>query len=198
MRKKSYHHGNLREALLVAARDILVDTGIDGLSLRKVASQAGVSATAMYSHFRDKRELLAVLATEGFEELAATMEAEVAGRPAPQDNLMGLAGGYVQFATSNPALFNLMFGPSLGELLEFPELAEASTRAYELMATAVAGRMEATGTPEQTKVAVAGAWALVHGLSTLLNDGRVVASDCEVADNRALIEQVCGLLRFSR
>jgi AcrR family transcriptional regulator len=200
MSKKAYHHGNLREALLVAARDILVDSGIEGLSLRKVARQAGVSATAMYSHFRDKRELLAVLATQGFEELAAGMEGEAAanGRVPPRDGLLGLARGYVQFATDNPALFQLMFGPGLGELLEFPQLAEASARAYHLMEIDVSRRMEEAGTPEQTRVAVAGAWSLVHGLSTLLNDGRVVAGDCGVPDNKALIEQVCGLLRFSR
>ncbi len=199
MAKKTYHHGNLREALLLAARDLLATAGVEGLSLRQVAQKAGVSATAPYSHFRDKRELLAVLMTEGFEELAAGMEREVttARTSGVRDGLVALARGYVRFATDNPALFQLMFGPGLGDLMEFPELAEASARAYTLMERDVTRRMEAAGTPEQTPVAVAAAWSLVHGLSTLLNDGRVVVDDCGVPDIGALVEGVCALLEFS-
>jgi AcrR family transcriptional regulator len=199
MARKTYHHGNLREALLDAARDILSDDGVEGLSVRKVAQRAGVSATAPYSHFRDKRELLAVLVTRGFEELAGCMEREVdaARDMAGGDDLIALARGYVAFATANPSLFQLMFGPGLGDLMDFPELAAASARAYGLMEGDVARRMEQAGTPERTSIAVAGAWSLVHGLSTLLNDGRVVAGECGLADNAALVEGVCGLLRFA-
>lgn len=195
MNKRAYHHGNLREALLNAARDILANGGVEKLSLRQVAQMAGVSATAPYSHFRDKRELLAVLATRGFEELAAGMESEVASTEGVRTDggLVGLARGYVQFATRNPALFQIMFGPALADLLEFPQLAEASARAYTLMELDVTRRMEEAGTSEQTPVAVAAAWSLVHGLSTLLNDGRIVARDCGVDDNTALVEQVCGM-----
>lgn len=198
MSKTTYHHGNLREALLAAALEILSRDGIDNLSLRKVAQQAGVSATAPYSHFRDKSELLAVLAAQGFEHLADSMEREVAGADdaASRGGLVALARGYVDFATRHPARFQLMFGSRLGDLLEFPELAEASARAFALMETAVTARMEQTGTPERTSIAVAGAWSLVHGLSTLVNDGRIAANDCGVADNKELIEQVCGLLSF--
>ena len=197
MNKKAYHHGNLREALLSAAQDLLLSGGVHSLSLRKVAQQAGVSATAPYSHFRDKRELLAVLATQGFEQLAATMEGELARSDgATGSDLVGLARGYVDFATRYPALFQLMFGPELGDLLEFPELARASTRAFSLMERAVADRMAQAGTPQKTATAVAAAWSIVHGLSILLNDGRVAAGECGVADDGALIESVCGFLRL--
>lgn len=199
MTKKTYHHGNLREALVRAAGAILSTAGVEGLSLRQVAQKAGVSATAPYSHFRDKRELLAVLMTQGFEDLAACMEQEVASaqESGVRDGLVALARGYVRFATDNPALFQLMFGRGLVDLMEFPQLAEASARAYTLMERDVTRRMQALGTPEQTAIAVAAAWSLVHGLSTLLNDGRVVADDCGVADVEALVEGVCALLQFS-
>lgn len=198
MGKKAYHHGNLRAALLEAARVTLAEAGIEALSLRKVASRAGVSATALYSHFQDKRELLAMLAAQGFEELAAAMEREQSAAANTQDSggLVALARGYVHFATHNPALFQLMFGPGLSSMLEVPALAEASARAYGLMQEAVAARMKSRGTPEQTPVAVAGAWALVHGLSALLNDGRLAVDTLGVPDNAALTEQVCGLLDF--
>ena len=195
MSKKTYHHGNLREALLTAAEKILLSGGVQGLSLRKVAQQAGVSATAPYSHFRDKRELLAVLATQGFDKLAATMEGEL-DRDDPGSGLVGLARGYVDFATRYPALFQLMFGPDLGDLLDFPELARAGTRAFSLMEREVADRMQQAGTPHKTPTAVAAAWSIVHGLSTLLNDGRVTAGECGEADSAALIESVCGFLRL--
>ena len=198
MSKKTYHHGNLRQALLAAALEILSRDGIDNLSLRKVAQQAGVSATAPYSHFRDKSELLAVLAAQGFDQLADSMEREVAGDDdaASGGGLVGLARGYVDFATHRPALFQLMFGSGVGDLLELPELAQASARAFALIETAVAARMEQAGTPQRTPIAVAGAWSLVHGLSTLVNDGRIAANDCGVAENKVLIEQVCDLLSF--
>lgn len=199
MGKKAYHHGNLREVLLDAAREAITSAGVEGLSLRKVAQQAGVSATALYSHFRDKRELLAMLATQGFEELAVEMEREVASaaRGETAGGLVALARGYVRFATQNPALFQLMFGPAFSDMVEEPQLQEAGARAYSLLQADVARRMEQLGIPEQTPVASAGAWALVHGLASLLNDSRITADMLGMPDNAALTEQVCALLDFS-
>ena len=90
MGKKAYHHGNLREALVAAARDILDTRGVEGLSLRKVAQQTGVSPTALYSHFQDKRELLAMLAIEGFESLTARMEQEAMQNSSPTAGSLSL------------------------------------------------------------------------------------------------------------
>ena len=123
MTKAAYHHGNLHEALLEAARALLAESGVEGLSLRKVAKAAGVSATAPYSHFRDKQALLAELAAEGFDELADSMESQAASAgDDTRQRLAGLARGYVAFATQNPALFQLMFGPAVSGLLDFPAL----------------------------------------------------------------------------
>lgn len=199
MAKTAYHHGNLREALLLAAREALAQAGVDGLSLRRVARLAGVSATAPYSHFRDKQALLSELAAEGFAELADTMSLAVAEQDVSSgDRLIGLAQGYVSFATRNPALFQLMFGPAVGELPQSPALVAAGTRAYQLMEHAVAERMAEAGTPAQTPVAAAGAWSLVHGLATLLNDGRLRAGAGDLPGQQQLVEAICRLLHFSR
>ncbi len=192
MSKKTYHHGNLRAALITAAHNILRSAGVEGLSLRKVAQQAGVSATAPYSHFKDKRELLAVLATQGFEQLAQEMQGSVSER----EGWEGLACGYVTFATKNPDLFRLMFGAGAGDLMAFPELAAAGTRAYTLLSDYVAARMQELGAPHKTAIATAAAWSLVHGLSTLINDGRIRAADSGVPSNEALVEQMCAMLTF--
>ena len=108
MNDRNYHHGNLREALTEAAHDILANGGVEALSLRKVALKAGVSPTALYSHFKDKRALLALLATRGFEQLAAYMETEThkAGSSSDTDafSLLSLARGYVKFSGKRRAV----------------------------------------------------------------------------------------------
>lgn len=200
MSKKAYHHGNLRAALIAAAREILDTGGVEGLSLRKVARQTGVSPTALYSHFRDKRELLAVLATEGFDSLTRRMQEEAARSPSeptgsgPQ--LAGLARGYVLFAIDNRALFGLMFGRDSGDLLEFPQLAEAGSRAYTMMAEAVAQAMREHAIAGKGSIAATAAWSTVHGLAMLILDGRVSAKDQGASDDADLVDQVCGMLNF--
>lgn len=198
MAKSSYHHGNLREALLQAARQLITESGVEGISLRKVAQLAGVSATAPYSHFRDKQALLAEVATQGFCELADAMEHEAGlSGDDPQQRVVGLAQGYVSFATDNPALFQLMFGPAIGDLLASPALVSAGTRAYQLMETSVADLLKGKDTATQIPIAAAGAWSVVHGLSTLLIDGRLQAGKQGLPKQAALVASLCGLLRFA-
>lgn len=199
MSKKAYHHGNLRDALIGAAQNILATSGVEGLSLRKVAQHAGVSATAPYGHFKDKRELLAVLATQGFEGLLESMAQEAATLTGKTGySLTGLARGYIKFSTQNTALFQLMFGTEIGELEDFPTLAAAGSKCYSMMADSVATQIQATGSPSDTSVAATAAWSLVHGLSTLINDGRVSADSCGVNSNEEMVERVCRMLSFSQ
>ena len=201
MTKTNYHHGNLREALLVAAHCILVAEGVGGLSLRKVAKQTGVSATALYSHFKDKRELLAVLASEGYEQLAASMLA-AAGATGTTDNrdsglrLSGLALGYVSFATENDALFQLMFGREIGNLTDYPFLVESGSRCYALMAQSVAVKLRDSGSLDSPAVAATAAWSMVHGLATLINDGRITPGTCGVSSNEEMVLQLCRTFTF--
>ena len=198
MNDRNYHHGNLREALTEAAQDILATGGVEALSLRKVALKAGVSPTALYSHFKDKRALLALLATRGFEQLSAYMETEThkAGSSSDTDafSLLSLARGYVKFAVENAELFRLMFGQEVGNLRDFPELAEAGSKCYAMMADCVATRVNINNPATSPTVAATAAWSLVHGLATLINDGRVSANSCGVTSNDEMIRQVCQTL----
>ncbi|MGI9295259.1 MAG: TetR/AcrR family transcriptional regulator, partial [Pseudomonadales bacterium] len=198
MAKNSYHHGNLREALLQAARELLVDSGVDSLSLRKIAKMAGVSATAPYSHFQDKQAVLAELATAGFDELANTMEQHALPHAEYSEaQLEGLAQGYVSFAVQNPALFQLMFGPTVSDLLSSASLVIAGTRAYQLMESAVVQRIEATGSESNTHIAAAAAWSMVHGVSTLLLDGRLQAGRHGLPEQQQLVSELCCMLKFT-
>jgi AcrR family transcriptional regulator len=202
MNKKTYHHGNLREALIEAAQHTLATEGVEGLSLRKVAQQAGVSATALYSHFKDKRELLALLATQGFAQLSAAMASEAQARPGASDaadfSLTGLAMGYIKFSMGNTALFQLMFGKEVGNLLDFPELVAAGSQSYGMMADCVAAQVKTGNASTTPAVAATAAWSMVHGLATLINDGRVSADTCGVSCNEEMILQVCQTLVFTR
>src|SRR5271167_202611 len=109
-RGASYHHGDLRAALVQAARTILETQGLATLSLRGAARAAGVSPAAPYHHFPDKQALLDAVAAQGFDALTAAMTTRMAKETNPDARLEASGVGYVVFAVENPALFGLMFG----------------------------------------------------------------------------------------
>jgi AcrR family transcriptional regulator len=138
MDPRPYHHGGLRAALLTRAEETLRETGVDGLSLRELARDVGVSHGAPRRHFRDKNALLDALATAGFLRLRETIEqaAQVEhGRFA--DTLTEVAVAYVQFATANPALLELMF-TSKHEVYASTELKDAAEASFTRLAALVA------------------------------------------------------------
>ena len=114
MKKKvpgTYHHGNLPHCLIEAGKHELALKGITGLSLREVARAAGVSHTAVYRHFRDKADLLAAIAQDGFEALTATAaRAAAESGDDPQAQFIAAAVQYVLFAVQHPQTAQLMFG----------------------------------------------------------------------------------------
>src|SRR5688500_16217910 len=116
-RDRPYHHGDLRRALLDAARAILHESGPGALTLRGAARAAGVSQTAPYRHFADRAALVAGVAEDGFRRLLGQMRAAVAAPPAPGETeragLQRLALAYLRFAREQPAEYRLMFGDEL-------------------------------------------------------------------------------------
>ena len=174
----SYHHGNLREALLKAATEILEEEGVTKLSLRGVARRAGVSQTAPYRHFKDKAALLAAVAAQGFRSLAQAMHESAAQHENPSDRLAEIGRSYVKFAVANDAVFRLMFGPEIPDKAADEELCAAADATFAALATTVAGF--AAEDPDQYQGKSTGAhdqafsaWCLVHGLSTLLIDNQI-------------------------
>jgi AcrR family transcriptional regulator len=182
-RKASYHHGDLRPALLRAGADVLEKQGLEALTLRDVARRAGVSHNAPYRHFKDRDALLAAMAEDGFRALAGALEGKAG-------NAMGEA--YVRFGLANPARFRLMFGGRL-RLSEHPALRDASGRAYEALLQALRARQDLPD-PE---VAAAAAWSLVHGLANLLLDGHFERAAGGGADLERFIKEVLNSVRFA-
>jgi AcrR family transcriptional regulator len=182
--KQSYHHGDLRAALLSAAEDELAERGMEAFSLRSVAKRAGVSHAAPAHHFGDAQGLLTALAAEGFRQfLAAQAAREAVADKDPASQLVAAGLGYVDFAMARPTIFRLMWQSNRPDFA-VPELAQASRAAFQHL---VDQSMAAGG---RSTADEAGVWAIAHGLADLLAAGRLknvgsmppAARDAMVAD----------------
>lgn len=165
---RRYHHGNLKQALIESAEQILREQGLPGLKLRAIAKRAGVSHTAADPHFGDLTGLLSELAAIGYERLAAAMTGSAESPPAAAE----IARGYIGFAAGNPDLFVLMFR---GDALDMtrPHLQQAARATYAALAAAVGSPADQEGLSLAAGGRLAAAWALVHGLATLLINDRL-------------------------
>lgn len=189
---KPYHHGSLRQALLEAAEVILDRDGISGLTLRATAREAGVSHGAPAHHFGDLAGLLTELAASGFVRLRETVLTEVndpAAQAGPSAYSATLGRGYIRFARAHPGIFLLMFR---SERLDWcsPSLSVAGPAAFALLSSRSAGE---TRENDLEKLIVASTrWSLMHGLATLIIDGRLAAMTQSVpgADLEELIGNV--------
>ncbi|MFE7516794.1 TetR/AcrR family transcriptional regulator [Streptomyces sp. NPDC057540] len=153
--RSTYHHGELRGAVLAAALDVIAAEGPGALSLRDLARRAGVSHAAPAHHFKDRTGLLTAIAAEGYELLAAAL----AGTPGLRER--GVR--YVRFAVDHPAHFQVMFQPELLRA-DDPDLLASKERASAELRTGVA---DLSNAPD-TRTAGIAAWSLAHGFATLL------------------------------
>jgi len=176
---ETYHHGSLRAALLQAAERILERDGIQGLTLRAAAREAGVSHAAPTHHFGDLTGLLSELAAIGFRRFNEAMVAARNSETHPLMKGMANAKAYVAYAQARPGMYGLMFRNERIDMTR-PSLHEAATASFAGLASAIgAGRNEdLTGEALEAlsldqAAAIARAWSLVHGFTTLLLDGRL-------------------------
>ena len=189
---QSYHHGDLRQALVDSACQLLMDKGVTALSLREVARRSGVSQAAPYRHFPDKAALLAATAAKGFRGLSRAMTESAAGIEGRVDRFRALGRGYVRFALDNPSMLRLMFGAEMGDKGAYPELQQAAGEAYGILSD-TAARVTGETTHGGTNTTALAAWSLVHGLSHLLIDGQV--SPGEAGEVEDLVNRVISKLR---
>ena len=171
--RETYHHGDLRTALLDVAETLLDEVGPEAVSLREAARRAGVSPTAAYRHFADKESIQAALAVRGFDAFAASL-AEAASSE-PDEPLSAMGQAYVRFAVARPGRFRLMFGTAVAERDRHPELKAAVERASVGFRGAV-GSCE----PDEHVLAMLRAWSMIHGLAQLAIDGMLPGYDPEL------------------
>ncbi|MBW8754547.1 MAG: TetR/AcrR family transcriptional regulator [Sphingomonadales bacterium] len=168
---RAYHHGDLRSALIDAGMKALETTDPGELSLRQLAREVGVSATAVYRHFPDKRALLGALANAG---VAMLFEEQDAASRAAGGGAQGFAAtgrAYVRFAIAHPGLFRLIF--THAELVGGPELGDnPAGRLLRANSEALSG-----GDAEAAKQIMVRSWAVAHGLAMLILDGHLPADD---------------------
>lgn len=180
---RGYHHGDLRSALVEAGLKALETADIADISLRQLARDVGVSATAVYRHFPDKQALMGALAQEGIDRLGAFQQQAAVEARSSADAFAATGRAYVRFALANPSLFRLTFGrcDRAGQSLFGDNLAAQMLR--DRAAKASRGNAEA----EQTLMVQA--WAVVHGLAMLMLDKQLPADDTlidRVIDARTL------------
>lgn len=200
-RKRPYHHGDLRNALISAAAELAAQGGPGSVSIRAAARLVGVTPTAAYRHFAGQEELLGAAKDSALAELTEAMTKQLAARPRSEDpvryalgSLAALGRGYIAFARAQPGLFRTVFswqGPLAGD-------SEARTRSnpFQLLLASL-DELVAVGylTPERRPMAEFAAWAMVHGLAALL-DGPMrdlPPQVCEEAIVKAMLIFVDGL-----
>jgi AcrR family transcriptional regulator len=171
--RRGYHHGNLREALVSAALELIGQRGPAGFTFAEAARSAGVSPAAPYRHFRDRDDLLAEVARRGFERF----EAELArawddGAPEPLGAFERMGRAYLAFARREPAYYAAMFEAGLPQDAT-PELAQAADRAFAVLreaAEALCALVPRGRRPPALMVALH-VWALSHGIASLFARG---------------------------
>lgn len=192
----AYHHGNLKQALIDAAIQLLAEKGIASLSLREVARKVGVGHAAPYRHFSNKNELIEAIAAVGYRQLSKGCElAEKKFPDDPQEQLRDGGSRYLMFAAENPEIANIMFSGylSLDDCGE--ELKTAADMALMDLVKIISNG-EAAGIYGDSDVfdLTLAAWSMVHGLSMLVISGmlkEVASSNKEI---RMLGEKVCEKL----
>ncbi|HEY6562254.1 MAG TPA: TetR/AcrR family transcriptional regulator [Polyangiaceae bacterium] len=170
----SYHHGDLRRALLDATLSLVSLKGPEGFTLRAAAKLAHVSDAAPYHHFADKDALLASVAEEGFRKLHAELDHAGGNVSDSQERARAMGVAYVLFAVNNPSHFRVMVTRTLAQHVKHPELAKTATDAFQFVRDAL---ISAVGEHELQRLPaeqlIYGSWALVHGLAFLAIDGHL-------------------------
>lgn len=173
MKKSTYHHKDLRNALIQAAGPLLAEHGVAALSLREVAKAAGVSHAAPYRHFRDKNALLGALAATGFVYLQnACVKARKKFPDDPARQLTEAGTAYLLYAVDNPEIVHLMFGGVVDFSSGDESLAAAAQSAHgQLVAIIHAGQQQGVFRAGSTEDLALTAWSTVHGLALMLPSG---------------------------
>jgi AcrR family transcriptional regulator len=170
---RGYHHGNLKEALVRAALDLIAEKGPAGFTFAEAARSAGVSPAAPYRHFRDRDELLASVALQGFGQFeAALTRAWDGGRPNPFTAFERLGRAYLAFARAEPAYYSAMFEAGI-PLDTNPELRQTGDRAFAVLRTAaeaLIATLPSANRPPALMMALH-VWALAHGIASLFGRG---------------------------
>jgi AcrR family transcriptional regulator len=174
-KKTQYHHGDLKNALIKEGLKIISEDGIQGLTLRKVASRIGVTHTAPYAHFADKQALIAAISAEGHHELFKEMNFLYQKyQDEPYKQLVEIGWHYIQFAIKDPEYFRIMFSKVIEDGEIHPEFIEISDKNYEIVSQVIINCQKAgIIDPEDHEKRTIYIWSVIHGLATLIIEDQI-------------------------
>lgn len=171
---KSIHELDLREACIQAAREVIAEQGIEGLSLRDVARKLGVSHQAPYRHYPSRDQLLAAIMQRCFEDFANFMDH--ASKAHVSDALLGMGQAYMHYAAQHPLEYRLMFGTPWPEPAAHPELVRHAVHAFDLLRQHLQQQLQqrADATQSDMLALLAQAelqalfiWSALHGMASI-------------------------------
>jgi len=196
--KAAYHHGNLRAALLEAARGLVAEAGLDGFGLREVARRAGVSHAAVYNHFANRSALVEALAIEALAAFTAALRAAERTADDPLLRLERVGIAYVRFAFEHQAEFRFMFRP---EICKEPlvggdggSLGLAARESYLPLEETIAACLASGAIRGDAQTIALTAWSGVHGLASLIVDGPLRDTALDLHAVEALAQGVTSTL----
>lgn len=196
MNKETYHHGNLREALVEQAQSMIAEDSFDALSLRKLARELDVNQTALYSHFKNKNALLAELALRGFRQLIQQSHIVMSEGHSPEQTLSLFAEYYLDFARQYPELFKLMFGPLFSELHpESESLWTTAEESFALFQNVIGDYLASIHSKTPNKLAILTVWSFMHGFVHLVIGDRLGEDSLSALDSDGLLEQLLGVIK---
>ena len=155
-----YHHGNLRDEILRAAYNFVLENGYSAMSLRGIAEQCNVSATAIYRHYETKEHLLADVVVKGF----VVFNMSVKGNE--EDDIFQRCENYLAFAFDNYNIYDLLFSQSVVEFLKFPQILEVADRAFESLLESVKEHDKSLNDLSASNKAIH-IWSFLHGMSSI-------------------------------
>jgi AcrR family transcriptional regulator len=195
-----YHHGDLKNALVDAAVRLIEQKGVEGLSLRGVAREAGVSQAAPYHHFKDKEALVAEVCCVGFCQLEERLKEARDGIESYPDALDAMGRAYIDFALAHKAYFAIMWGGFVDDKNDYPHLVEEASCTFQMLVDTVVAGQEAgqlrAGEPMEL---VLSCWAGVHGAARLIVDKGIDADPMREKgiDAALVIESMMKMLRIA-
>ena len=155
-----YHHGNLRDEILRAAYNFVLENGYSTMSLRGIAEQCNVSATAIYRHYETKEHLLADVVAKGFNEFNMSVKGK------EEHDIFQRCENYLAFAFDNYNIYDLLFSQSVVEFLKFPQILEVADRAFESLLESVKEHDKSLNDLSASNKAIH-IWSFLHGMSSI-------------------------------
>ena len=157
---QKYHHGNLRDDILKAAYNFVKENGYAAMSLRGIAEECNVSATAIYRHYETKEHLLADVVAKGFVEFNTSVEGK------EEDDIFQRCENYLAFAFDNYNIYDLLFSQSVVEFLNFPKILEVADKAFESLLKSVKEHDKSLNDLSASNKAIH-IWSFLHGMSSI-------------------------------